>query len=214
MQVKAMTKKVNTLWKFLETEQPLAEEAYFSPRYYMVVYWAGTSLDASRESLRKSCPFGDPKRRKKFFEKCLRYIAHKEPRRIKEFLFYDTRCEQGMIMAFRPDSLKRGTWCLSVMKVLPIRKIPSSTDQRGMKFARVRKLLVDASVRWHPRQALEYVLELMNQDDLKESYEHVRSGKFDGSYHSGEPLRVYIENCMVNYVSSPETFGTLKLVEV
>jgi hypothetical protein len=204
-------KKANTFLKFLETVHPLSAEVHYNEPLDMKIYKTSHSFE-EREHLTQGHPLGDPEKRKKFYDKCIRHVIQKEPRKLQEFLFYDLVYEQGMVMAYRPDSLRKGFWCMAIITILPFQKKSISKNRPDTKLVYVREKILNVSR--FPRQVLEYVLDLMDQDKLKESFYNVNEGICDTSILYAPDLIVSFENNAVDYVGSKDAYKTLKLVEV
>jgi hypothetical protein len=197
-------KKLNTYLKFLETYYPLQDDVHHNIKYDVKVYQTNCPLGA---------PLHDPKKMTKLYGKCIRHIVYKEPRRIQEYLFYDIQIEQGMIMAYRPDSHQKGRWCLTIEMILPNKKLSEYS-----KHTKTKQVVMDhlISTSPYPKDALRYILEIAAKGGgLESAFENVQSGKWDTAVFTGDhDLEVTLEKSKVKSVSSKATHRTLKMVEV
>jgi hypothetical protein len=114
-------KKANTFLKFLETVHPLSAEVYYDTVHDIKVYKTTHSFE-EREHLTRGRPLGVPENRSKYYQKCTTWVYNLPHHALQEYLFYDTTLEQGMIMAYRPDSLQKGKWCLVIVTILPYKR--------------------------------------------------------------------------------------------
>ncbi len=197
-------KKLNTFLKFLETHYPHQDEVHHNIKYDVKVYTTADPLVS---------PLGDPVTLNKYYDKCIRHIVYKEPRRIQEYLFYDIQIEQGMIIAYRPDSHQKGRWCLVIEMILPSKKLSGSS-----KHTKTKQVVMDhlISTSTYPEDALRYILEIADKGGrLESAFENVQSGEWDTAVFTGDhDLEVTLEKSKVKSVSSKATHRTLKLVEV
>jgi len=209
-------KKINTFMKFLETVNPLDAEVYYSPTYDMKVYKTTHSYE-DRDYITKGHPLGYLNNKERFFELCVKHVSTNEPKAIQEFLFYDTKFEQGMIMAYRPDSLRKGIWCLVVITVLPFRKHAISPKHTGTKKVIVEKLIKNSSM---PSEILRYLLEEISYKDLKMVINNLE--KWDSlplfvpliTKIETDEIKITIEKEGIKSISSTLTLRNLKLVEL
>ena len=204
--------KKNQFRIFLEKQHPLHDEVHFSQRYDMAIY-EGTHFFDDQKKLKISYPFSNPEKLTTYYEKCIRHIKQNEPKKIREFLFYDLTYEQAMIMAYRPDTLRKGKWCFSIVTILPFQmRMVLSSKYPDMKREDLLKRLVNASQQ--PIEALEYVLSLFDLDKLEEAYNNVNDHIWDTYVLSCDYLKVIIENNRVKSIFSHRTFRSLRLIEV
>jgi len=202
--------KSNTFMKFLESTHPLKEVTHHNSQYDFNVY--STSLCLYREHITTNDPLGDPENRKRFNDKCIEYVMSKPHQKIQEYLFYDTTYEQGMVMTYRPDSLRKGSWCLAIITKLPFKRqviLPKHPTKKAV-LERVIKLSQ------MPIEALQYVLQVVDIDNkLQRACEHIESKVWDASVFSGNyGLEVTIEKDGVKHISSKLAHRNLKLVEI
>lgn len=197
-------KKLNTFLKFLETHYPLQDEVHHNIKYDVKVYTTADPLVS---------PLGDPVTLNKYYDKCIRHIVHKEPWRIQEYLFFDVRYEQGMIMAYRPDSHRKGRWCLGIEMIFPTKRLSGYSKQFKTKKALTEQLV---SVSPYPKEALQYVLQLADiGEGLESAYKGVQSGEWAAAVFVGDyGLFITLEENTVKSIRTNNTYSSLTVVEV
>ena len=197
-------KKLNTFLKFLETKYPLRTELHHNIKYDVKVY---TTTDPLGSLL------GDPVMLNKYYDKCIRHMIYKEPQRIKEYLFFDVQYELGMIMAYRPDSHRKGRWCLGIEMVFPNKRLFEYSEH-----SKTKKELIDhlVSVSPYPKEALRYILELADTGEALESaYNGIHCGEWAAAVLVGDyDLFITLEEDIVKSIRTNDTFGDLRLVVV
>lgn len=203
-------KKANTFLQFLEKVHPLEAKVYFSTEYDMAIYKTSHSFE-EREKLTSGHPLGDLGNRDKFYEKCIRHVVTNEPKELQEYLFYDTKFEQGMVMAYRPDSLRKGLWCMVIITILPYQRHAVSPSHPTKKVL-LEGLITSSNM---PPLALQYILEVAGVEKLQDAIKEVNSMEFDAtSFYGSYGIRITLEKDGVKSISSRMTHRNLKLVEV
>lgn len=203
-------KKANTFLKFLEKVHPLEAKVYFSDEYDMAIYKTSHSFE-DRERLMKGHPLGDLGNRDKFYESCIKHIIVNEPKEIQEFLFYSRGFEQGMVMAYRPDSLRKGLWCLVIITILPYQRHAVSPKHPTKKVI-VEKMIAASEM---PQEALNYIMEVAGKDRLQTVIDEINSMEFDAtSFVGSNGIRITLEKDGIKSISSVLTHRNIKLVEV
>lgn len=202
--------KRNTFIRYLESVHPLQDVEHHNSQNNFNVY--STSPCIYREHITTDDPLGDPENRERFYDKCIEYVMSEPHHKIQEYLFYDTKNEQGMVMAYRPDSLRKGLWCLSISTILPFKRYVISTHHPTKK-AVLEKLIKLSQM---PSEALQYVLEVVDLDNkLLRAWKHIESKEWDTIVFSGNyGFEVTIERDGVKHISSKLAHRNLKLVEI
>ena len=196
--------------KFLETVYPLEAEVYYSTQYDIKIYKTSHSFE-EREHLTAGHPLGSAENRKKFYEKCCRHVTQNEPQKIQEFLFYDTKFEQGAVMAYRPDSLRKGLWCLVIITILPYRRHAVSPNHPTKKVL-IENLMITSKM---PSLTLQYVLEIAGEERIQAAIDEVNSMGFDAiSFFGAYGIQIVLEKDGVKSIGTKWTHKNLKLIEI
>lgn len=204
--------RANTLMRFLEMVHPLEAEVYHDSSSDIKVYKTSHSFD-DREGRTAGQPLGNTENREAFYKRCCRWLERKSVPTTQEYLFYSTEFDQGMVMAYRPDYLREGKWCLVIITILPpSRKRPKPNTELAM----IEKLYRRSQL---PTLALQYVFDIAEVEDRAyQKWCEIKEGKYE--YYD---LRGKLPNCDINIslckegienVGTDKTLKSLKLVEL
>lgn len=205
-------KKANELMNFLETVHPLKAEVYHDQPSDIKVYKTSHSFD-DREGRTAGQPLGDTSNRDAFFKRCCEWLKRKSVPTTQEYLFYSVEFEQGMVMAYRPDYLREGKWCLVIITILPpMRKRPKPETELVM----VEKLYRRSQL---PTLALQYVLDIAEVDTRAYNvWCDIKEGKYNYYDLKGvlPDCNIYVSVCNegIENIGTDKTLKSLKLVEV
>lgn len=204
-------KKVNTFLKFLETVHPLGAEVYHDTIHDLKVYKTTHSFE-ERDHLTKGYPLGVPENRSRYYQKCTTWVSNLPSPTIQEYLFYDVNFNQGMVMAYRPDSLRRGKWCLVVITILPYKRHAVS-PKHPTKKVMLEKLIRTSQI---PSLALQYLVEIGNlEEKIQLFWESTKTGEWDaGSLRGDHGIGISVDRQGIMYVSTDQTHSSIRLVEV
>jgi len=204
-------KKANTYIKFLETVHPLSAEVYHDTIHDIKVYKTTHSFE-DRNHLTKGHPLGVPENRSRYFQKCTTWVSNLPNPAIQEYLFYDMNFDQGMVMAYRPDSLRGGKWCLSISTILPFKE-HQIHSKHPIKKGMLEKLLRTSQM---PSLALQYLLNVaFTEDKVITFWQSTKAGDWDAvSIRGNFGVGISMDKGVLLHVTMDKTHSSLRLVEV
>lgn len=196
--------------KYLETVHPLQAEVHLNTPYDIKVY--ETSHSEERNYLTTDDPLGDPENRERLYDKCIEYVVSLGLRKIQEFLFYSISHQQGMILTYRPDTKRKGSWCFSLISIFPHR------NHILQPYHPTKRLILERllSMSHMPPQALRYVLEIADIDDkLQRAWENVISSEWDAvTFNGNYGIKITLDRSGISLISTETSYRSLRLIEV